>query len=273
MRDFGLRELIGDARDYVFGDGNVPFIPYQTDSDFTKSFVKFENQSIPNFETYACTCFASTTQIEIQEKRQYGIEKNYSDRWLAIISGLNGSGGTDPQRVYQAIRDYGLIPEDMLPFSGDINTAEEYFSFKGANREECYAEGRRWLEKYDFRYEKLWKGERPENFLEIIKKAQQSCCPTLSVSAWNEVNGEYVSTGNVNNHLTLGVRFIDEKEQVFDTYKRGDTNLKILAKDHNIRRGYRIFIQKKTKQAMRKDVSTLIKVLNFLKELVKKNLL
>ena len=271
MKDYGLLEKAQEIGAYILGDRNVPFIPYQQDSDWSEFFVRYENQSIPGFETFACTCFAITTQIEILEKRLYGVEKNYSDRWLAIVSDLDGTKGTDPQTVYDAIREYGLIPESMLPFNDDINTKKEYFSFKGADREACYAEGKRWLEQNEVRHDWLWKDrQRPANYLEVIKDAQRTSPIAISVSAWNEVNGEFVSDqGSVNNHLTLGVRFRDGREQAFDTYEQDGTNLKILAKDHNIRRAKRIHLQKRTKSAMRKDISTLTLIVNFLKSLVK----
>lgn len=274
MKNYGLIESIQDLGAYIFGDGNVPFVLYEENSDWTSSFVTYEHQSIPGFETLACTCFTVSTQIEIQLKKQYGVEKNYSDRWLAIVSGLNGTKGTDPQVVYEAVRKYGMIPEEMLPFDESIKTAEEYFSFKGADREACFAEGRKWLAEYDFKHEWLWgSGTRPENYLEVIKDAQRSCCTGLSVSAWKEARGEYVSDkGSVNNHFTLGVRFREGKEQIFDTYEEDGTNLKILAKDHNIRRAKRIYItngkQEQVKTLMEKVIE-LLQQLFLLKKKVK----
>lgn len=265
---YGLIESIfKDPRDWFYGDGNIPFVPYQPDSSWLKFLVRFERQSTPRFETYNCTGFTVTTQIEIQEKRLYGIENNYSDRWVGIIAGTKPFKGNDPQAVYEAIREYGLIPEDMLPFDDDIKTAEEFFSFKGADKEKCYAEGRKWLEKNDFKHDWIWKGARPANYRTLIKEAQQTCPIAVSVSAWNKVNDEYVSYGDVNNHFTLGVAFPDgEREEVFDTYLREGTNLKLLSKDHNIRRAKRIYLNKKTPSALKKHISILQWVVDFLKK-------
>jgi len=220
---------------------------------------------VPGFETHNCTGFGATTQVEVQEKRLYGVERNYSDRWVAIIAGTKHKKGNNPHTVYEAIRKYGLIPEDMLPFSKAIDTPEEYFSFKGADEDECYAEGRKWLETYEFKHEWLWGATRPANYLDVIREAQQTCSLGLGVSAWEKVNGEYVSTGKTNNHWTLGVNFVDGREQVFDTYMSGDTNLKILAKDHNIRYAKRIYLNRKTPYAQRKHISILETVLKSLR--------
>lgn len=260
----GLIEGVREIGAYILGDNKVPVIPYQQDADWRKCAVAFEKQSIPGFDTWNCTGFATTTQIEILEKRLYGIERNYSDRWLGIIAGTKVGYGNDPQVVYEAIRKYGLIPESLLPFSKDIQTPEEYFSFKGADKDACYAAGRKWLEQYDFKHEWLWNGKPPTNYLSIIKDAQKTSPIAVSVQAWTEQNGEYVSNGDSNNHWTLGVFFDDGKEVVFDTYMNDGTNYKTLAQNHVIRLAKRIWINRKTKSALIKHRNLLQKLVDML---------
>ncbi len=131
--------------------------------------------------------------------------------------------GNDPQAVYEAIRKYGLIPEEMLPYSDDLQSVEEYYSFKGADREACLAEGRRWLEKYDFAHEWAFKqsdtaDDKIKN-MEISLKTSPLAC---AVYAWYaDGEGFYIKAGP-ENHWTL-VYALDQVgrlvEKVSDTYE------------------------------------------------------
>jgi hypothetical protein len=90
------------------------------------------------------------------------------------------------------------------------------------------------------------------------------------VTAWREVDGVYVSDSGGNNHWVLLYK-IDEEGYpwIFDSYTH---EKKKLAKDHNIRRAKRIWLNKKTKPAMRKHISILEDILKALK-LMNKTLL
>lgn len=264
-----LTEFAKDLQAYISGQAKIPYVAFEPDHNWNQDLVRFENQSIPGLETYNCTGFAATTQIEILEKRLYNIEKNYSDRWVGIIAGTH-EGGNDPHIVYEAIRKYGLIPESMLPWDDSIKTLEDYYSFKGGNRDVCYAEGQRWLERYEFKHEWLW-DTQPSNFLEIVTSAMQTCPVALSCTAFyfDPATNTYTDNGLKNNHWDLGVNVSDKPNEgvvLFDTYKNNGTNIKILSRNHNIARAKRIWLMRKDHTGLKKEVTLLQAVVDYLKK-------
>src|SRR3990167_8332724 len=143
----GFIPPIIDSTNWVLGASNTPSFPVlQENGDWTEYLPDGESQNIRGIETYGCTSFGTLNPIEILIYELTGERVNYSDRWVGIIAGTKAPGN-DPHKVAEAIREYGLIPESMLPFSDDLQNIDEYYSFKGltpAQIEECYAEGRKW---------------------------------------------------------------------------------------------------------------------------------
>ena len=187
-------------------------------------------------------------------------ESNYSERFTAILSGLTGSSGTDPQVVHECIRHEGLIEQSLLPMTKEKDTFFDEEEITKSLR----ARGQNWLYKNEYKHEWLWSNprNRPENYKSILKDALKSCPVAVSVSAWNRVGDEYVSYGDVNNHYCLLYKIDEEGHPwVFDSY---DHNKKKLAKDHNIRRAKRIWVNRKTISALKKHRSILEVILDTL---------
>ena len=261
MRDFGLLEEIQELGAYIFGDGNVPFIPYNFTGNWEKYLPKYEAQA-DKFETKGCTVWGAENQIETMYRFLYDIEPNYSERFVYNLVPIDPQKGVDPQKTYTAIREHGLIDNALMPMT---DTLEEFVSmddFTGSIR----AKGQNWLVNHEFLHEWLWKGNPPSNYIELLKEALKSSPIAVSVSAWNRQGDVYVSDkGSVNNHYCLLYKIDDEGYPwIFDSY---DHSKKKLSKDHNIRRAKRIHIQKRTKPAMRKHIAILKIVLDFLKRL------
>ncbi len=250
----GYVENLISLTDYVLGKSDMPFVPFQLDKQWKTIGIDFEPQNKRGFETSNCTAFTITSQIEKQILRVYGKKVNYSDRFLGIMAGTKLDTGNNPQAVYQAVRECGMIPEHMLPFVGE----PYYYSFTGADKEACIREGKKWLEKYELQYEALW-DTRPTNYMDIITEALKTSPIGVSVSAWRERNGEYVSDSGGNNHFTLCVA----EREVEDSY---EPRYKKLAKDHNVRRAYRIFIQNRTLKGMALYIKVLKDIISGLKK-------
>ena len=257
MKDYGLREDLQELSAYIFGDNNVPFIPYQLDGNWEPFLPKYEAQRV-RFETFCCTVFGTLNAIETLHKRLYGDEPNYSDRYTAILTGLNGTGGTDPQKPCEVIRAKGLVDQSVLPMT---RRKEDFFDTESVT-DAILAKGQKWLNKHEFKHEWVWRGTRPDNYIELLREALKTSPLGVSVSAWNEVNGEYVSNqGSVNNHWCMLYKIDDEGHPwVFDSY---DSSKKKLAKDHNIRRAKRFHLQMRTAKSMRKHVSILQAIVDF----------
>lgn len=223
-----------EKENYILGGGNVPQVVLRENSDWTDFLPEKEKQFI-GFETYNCVSFGTLSAIEAIMFRLFGEKVNYSDRFIGIMAGTK-EGGNDPQTVCEAIRKYGLIPEEMLPFSEDLKNLEEYYSFKGADKEACLQVGRDWLAKYDFKHEYVFSPSEP--FEEKIKKiilALKFSILGVSVEAWilNE-KGIYIRLGQ-ENHWTLAY---NQKQFTggFDTYepflKQIDQNFSFVKRFH-----------------------------------------
>src|SRR3990167_2796961 len=148
-KKLGFVPPVIDNTHWVLGGGAIPHDLLQPNSDWRDTRPEPEAQNLRGTETYDCTGFATLNTLEQLIYKKYGEKYNFSDRWLGIVAGTK-EPGNDPHTVAEAIRKYGLIPESMLPFGDNINNIQEYYSFKGADEEACYAEGKKWLEKWDF---------------------------------------------------------------------------------------------------------------------------
>lgn len=244
---------------YVLGGLNVPFEVKQENGNWFHSLPLKEYQVKNNIETYGCTSFNTLAQIEAYMKRVFNLDVEYSDRFLGIVAGTKPPGN-DPQVVFEAIRKHGLIPDSMLPFSDDIMSVEEYYSFKGGNEEACRAEGKKWLEKYEFFHEWVFNENQPEeekwnNMKVALKSSPLSVC----VYAWTKDDRNvYIAMGQPN-HWTCMYN-IEDVLKIFDTYEP-------VLKDvlQNIEYCKRIYIRPRI-QATKKTNS----LLSFIMSLIKK---
>ena len=258
MRDYGFIEDLQELGAYIFGDGNVPFIEYNPTGNWEKYLPKYEAQA-DKFETKGCTVWGAENQIETMYRFLYDIEPNYSERFVYNLVPIDPQKGVDPQKTYECIRNNGLIDNALMPMT---DTLEEFVSmddFTGS----ILAKGQNWLVNHEFLHEWLWKGTRPDNYIELLKEALKSSPIGVSVSAWNRQGDVYVSDkGSVNNHFCLLYKIDDEGYPwVFDSY---DHSKKKLAKDHNIRRAKRIYISNKKEKVK----SLMEKVIELLQQLL-----
>lgn len=207
---------------WVLGASNTPPFPaIKEDSNWEDQIPTVEKQNKGIFETYNCTGFNTLNSLEILMKYKFGGDYNYSDRWLGIIAGTKAPGN-DPHAVSEAIRKYGLIPEAMLPFSDDLKNEGEYYSFKGLTKDEievCYAEGRKWLEQYDFKHAWVYKDSQPfDEKLNNMKVGLKSSPLGIAVYAWaSDARDVYISMGNPN-HWTTNYG-VNDFLKVIDTYE------------------------------------------------------
>src|SRR3990167_976435 len=182
---FGLQPPPDDPKAWFLGAGNIPWEVLQADGKWQKFLPDSELQNKRGIETYDCTGFAILEATESYELRKYGVRKNYSDRFLGICAGTGKKQGNDPHTVCEVIRKYGLIPEEMLPFSDDLQNYEEYYSFKGADEKACYEAGQKWLKENDFRHEWVYNPTQPDDEKRNNLKTSLKFCPIpVSVYAW-----------------------------------------------------------------------------------------
>lgn len=193
-------------------------------------YVTFEPQR-KQFETYNCTAFGTIKCIEILLKRM-GIDSNDSERFTGIMAGTK-SGGNDPHTVAQAIRHNGLIKEELLPFSSDLQDINEYYSFNGADEAKCKAEGLKWLDKYSFGHEWCFKGKTDKaKMMDSLRMSPLG----VSVCAWRKQGDLYVKGKNErDNHWTVAVVGYEKDKYwlIADSYLDDGEPIKKLAWDYN----------------------------------------
>lgn len=247
----GMLEPVITTKNYVLGDQNTPQVVLEPNGDWSDSLPITESQLRHGIDSFNCTAEAITTQIEEYERKAFGEEKNYSARFLGVMAGTKPPGN-DPEKVFEAIRKFGLIPEEMMPFDESITSAEEYFSWKGVDKEACLAKGKEWLATHDFYHELV-----PEN-VGAMKLALTFSPLAVGVYAWakNE-KGQYVRLGR-DGHLTTCYE-IPKEYEIFDTY---EPYLKTLVEDFGFSYVKRIHLE------LKKNGATKVNGLNWTTDLL-----
>ena len=242
----GLIEPTITPDNYILGGGNVPQVVLQENADWF-DYLPIGELQLKSTETWNCTAFGMANAIEILMFRLFGEKHNYSDRFVGIMSGTK-EGGNDPHTVCEAIRKHGMIPEEMLPFSDDINNVNDYYSFKGGDKEACVKAGLEWLEKHDFKHEYVFSyTDNLKDKVDKMKTALKLSPLGVALYAWatNE-NGVYIGLDKPN-HWTIkygldtGFGEYGNLSKIFDSY---DPYLKLA--DQNLLWVKRFHIQKKT---------------------------
>jgi len=189
MKNYGFIEPILDEKDFIFGSGDVDLTkPIQLNGqwDFLPSK---EIQNLEGYETYNCTAFGSTNQIEIYLKKMFGGEYNFSDRALGIEAGTYPPGNS-PQKVYQTIRKTGLVPDKMLPFGG--RNVNEYYDKNKITPVIKKAE-KKWLNTYSFQHD--WVASGKLTSPGIMKTALQYSPLAVGIYAFAKDGEYYVRAG------------------------------------------------------------------------------
>jgi len=210
QKNYGLKLDIQKPEDYVFGASPLPFEILQINGDWTNFLPKTEAQNLNGIEPYACVAFTILNCIEILIRDQYREETNWSDRFLAAVSGTK-EGGNSPNVVCEFLRKVGVVREDLWAFGIDINSFEKFYE---PVPPKLYELAREFSEKWDFKHELV-----PSKNKEIEKALM--CSPLgISVSAGYERNGKYYKpNGMQDNHFTTLIKMKEnEYKRVFDSY-------------------------------------------------------
>ncbi len=104
--------------------GTIPFEERNPSGDWRAHLPHEEKQYSDNTDTMGCVSFSMNNALEIQNKF-YGIDVNYSDRFLAKISGTT-SQGNYLYKVADAVRNTGLVLEADYPAPPNYNWATYY---------------------------------------------------------------------------------------------------------------------------------------------------
>lgn len=237
MKDFGYKKPVIESDHYMLGAAqSLPKDVIALDGQWDAGLPKDEYQNLNNMETYNCTGFGTNNCIETLLRYVYGGDYDFSDRFLGTVAGT-GAGGNDPHKVAEAERKNGGIPESMLPFSQDILTVPDYFSFKNSDETMCRKTGQDFLALYSVGHEWVFtEGTALLQRVSMMKEALRYSPLGASVSAWQQdSDGFYVSTDMHNNHWVCIYGYTETAYgtawKVFDSY---DQSHKLLHPEHQI---------------------------------------
>jgi hypothetical protein len=120
----GLIEGSGTKSLYVAG--TIPYEVRLESGDWRPYITKEEHQYSDNTDTMACVSFSCNNSLEVQTKFLTGQEVNYSDRFLAKMSGTTIQGNW-LDKVADTARTIGLVKEEEWPAPGNY-TWESYYA-------------------------------------------------------------------------------------------------------------------------------------------------
>lgn len=118
MENFGLVNAEINPSDWKYG-GFSPLNPiiYQPDGDWSDYLPVVEFQNRHGFDRMACVSYSLLNCLEILYIRQTKIARNFSDRFLAEMSGTDKTGNR-LDVVFDTARHKGLVDEARWPDVG-----------------------------------------------------------------------------------------------------------------------------------------------------------
>lgn len=222
MENYGLILVEPTAQDYRDkGKLSLGGAPLQMSGQWDAYLPEKELQA-QYVETQACVSFGTLNCVEALEKKIYGAHTNWSDRFLANISGTT-QYGNDPNTVAEVLRKKGTVYQEDWPFTADINTWAKFYSTIPFDTEvQAQAKFRA---KYNFGHQ--WVGTDPQS----MKNALQYSPLGVAVQAWPSPgnDGIYEREGG-SNHWVCCYGYVNGRYwKIFDTY---DNTKKKLAWDY-----------------------------------------
>jgi hypothetical protein len=184
---------------------------------------QYEGQA-DRYETNGCTVWAAQNAIEFMQKQATGIEPNFSEYFTLILARVFPPGRPS-HYADEAIKDYGLIPADMLPLP---DTEEAYLKHRPTLSRYMLDEGKRWLSKWEFDREELWRGDIPLN--------RQAAYITYGLKRSPLAIG-------TKGHRTLITHFDGTYCTIFDTYNHTSSLRRL--EDMEIRECVRFYLAKR----------------------------
>lgn len=161
--------LLDGKRDTDYVAGDFTFISYEerNPSGDWQPYLPIKEYQKSLEDSKSCVSFSAINSIETQEKFLTGIENNYSDRWLAVMSDTT-SDGNYLWKVADTIRKYGLVKESSYPAPLNYTFAAYHAKPEPSLQAELLKEGQEWLKKWDIKYE--WIPQTKESMTKHIKQ-------------------------------------------------------------------------------------------------------
>jgi hypothetical protein len=211
MNKYGLILEPYKPEDYYFqGVTGIDDEILEEDGDWSEYLPIEECQRGYYVETQACVSFSALNVLETLFKRKFHKEVNFSDRFLAKVSGTTKNGNTFTN-VAEAIRKYGLVYEEDWSWNRATFTWDEFYLMPDT---QVFQKANEWRQNYEVKYE--WVIPLPEKLMDALKYAPLQ----IGVYAWDKKEGDiYLRTEKPQNHAVVLFGYEKGKYwKIFDTY-------------------------------------------------------
>src|SRR3990167_11011255 len=175
---------------YMFGSGQLKGTALREDGDWRPYLPPEEDQNIRGIESSACYVEASQHAISTIEEEQLGEpDNNYAARFNALLSGGTPRGG-DPLKGGDSMRNNGLVPDTAMPFGPEVNSWDDFHSWKGVSESAVKILGKKYLKGKKLGYDMVFGRSEPvaTKYAKLHEALKYSPCP-VSVVAWYEKDG------------------------------------------------------------------------------------
>lgn len=212
-KGYGHIEVAPKPEDWHMGGGEqARKLILSPDRDYTNYLPIREYQSKNGFDTYSCVVFSGLNAIEIYFKKAYGLDFNFSDRYIASLIPVTPYRGTTYEKFWDTVRKYGLVLEEDYPWT-DEKTPKEYFK---TPPQEIIEKGKLFLQAWDIEHEWIdYNGVDPEKLYDAL----QFCPPPASVNAEATYTGKRV-VGNINHSISIVKGIYKKSWTILDHYSR-----------------------------------------------------
>jgi len=178
-KQFNTGLILGKREtDYILGSSPVVNEVLITDGNWKQWSPEHEIQAKRYYDTLSCVTYSALDAIEyiftyrlnkgqvspvdVKWLQDNGYFKNgyinFSERFTAILGGTTNQGAYQ-YKVGDAIRKFGLIPQDMFPTNDEIKTFEEYID-KTKITQAMYDLGLEFAKRFSINYQ--WAGDAKE---------------------------------------------------------------------------------------------------------------
>ena len=169
--------------DYVAG--TLPYQELNPTGNWKNYLPPGEWQKPGLVDTMAFVTFSLINAIETQEKFLTGVQANYSDRWIAMMSETTEQGNW-LYKVADTVRKYGLVKEESWPTPPNP-TWDTYYAKPDAQKQALLeAEGEEWLKTHTLQYE--WLTTSLEDIQKHLKHTPlQVVIPGHAIEGFHEI--------------------------------------------------------------------------------------
>lgn len=243
----GVIDLKIQPKDYIAGGVSAcPPEELMPSGDWLHYAPTHEMQSRDNVDLAMCTNFAATDCIEAYISKKWGLQTNWNERALAVMSGQKKYGNSI-STVAEAIRTKGLVPQELHEWKPkEHNTYDKMITATKEELKDWYEAGQEFLLNYDVKWEWVY-----EPVMKEALKSSPLFVASLYASEGNKENGIYQThapQSELTTHATALMKIEDDGTKwVDDSYA---TQLKHLSSDFRIPIGIRFHIEKPNENNM-----------------------